>query len=129
MKKIKGFTLVEVVVSLLIISIIAAIFLPALTDIFKQTANLEDNDISFTNAYNLTREEIGKDTETSSNADVTCKVYNKADATTPSLTLYDSTGAKQAEYTPEKVILYYSPYSVGRFGKASNLMFNDYLVK
>ncbi len=122
-----GFTLVEVIVSLLLIGMFLGVFGPAISNIFKQSLNVSDNDESFNIAYNLASSAANNP----QNVVPTDVTENSFDISSGSfdLTLDDGSGSK-TEYTPDiKLFVYTSKYTSGRFGSSKELSFNDYSVR
>ncbi len=127
-----GFTLVEVIVSLILIGMFLGVFGPSISEIFKQTMNVSDNDQTFNLAYNrasaaansqqdITIPENGTVTTfLGDNADVVLTVFDVAD---------DGTETSVATYSPNKFVVYTSTYNGGRFGSTKQLCFNDYSVR
>lgn len=135
MKKNKGFTLVEIIVSVMLIAIFLVIFGPPIADMFKEVVNSSTNDQSFNNAYNLTTyyASTGGDVEPTDAAWVTCNVA-ETDASNPNaitIFLYKADGSLVTgkNFTIPAVRYYFAPYDIGSFGNAKKLCFNDYYVK
>ncbi len=129
-KRRKGFTLVEVAVSLMLIGVFIVIFGPAISNIFKQTMNVSDNDESFNIAYNYASLEANneQDEVTDVNVDIVNVTVYEQSSNEVVLTLDDGSGTP-VTYTPEKFLVYTSEYSSGRFGSSKTLCFNDYAVR
>ncbi len=127
----RGFTLIEVAVSLILIGMFIAVFGPAISDIFKQSMNVSDNNESFNLAYNYASYEANnaQDEVTTENIDkVNVDIFEKSSGEIV-LTLDDGSGAPLTTYSPEKFLVYTSEYSSGRFGSSKTLRFNDYSIR
>ncbi len=123
-----GFTLVEVVVSLILIGMFLAVFGPAISNIFKQSLNIADNDESFNLAYNYASYEANNLQDEVTNNIVTLTTFEKNSGKVQ-LTLYDNTGKEVTTYSPDKLLVYTTKYVSGRFGSSKELCFNDYSVR
>ncbi len=129
-QKKKGFTLVEVAVSLILIGMFIVVFGPSISNIFKQTMNVADSNESFNLAYNYASVEANnlQDEVTAENIDnVDVDIFDNT-SNEVVLTLNDNSGT-EITYSPEKFLVYTSEYISGRFGSSKTLCFNDYSVR
>lgn len=133
-KKTSGFTLIEIVVSIMLIAIFLVVFGPPIADMFKEVVNTSDNDESFNSAYNLvtyygSTGNVVDNTylDDDGNPAVTCDDTYEGDVTI-SLKTKEGTTVTGKDFAIPGVKFYYAKYDTGSFGNAKQLYFNDYYV-
>lgn len=127
MKQNKGFTLVEIIVSVMLIAIFLVIFGPPIADMFKEVVNSSTNDQSFNNAYNLTTYYASTGSIETGDDPIS---YDEYAGDAVSISLYkDGALVTGKTFVKPPVTSYYAPYNMGSFGNARELCFNDYYVK
>lgn len=124
-----GFTLFEIIISLFIIGVFIALFIPAIINIYGNLMNLSNTDISFNTAYSETIYEANNvNSSPVKYSDV--DIQDLSDYTT--LKIYDDKGnnvkidGKNLTFEPENFYVYTKEYNFGTIGSNTTLYFNAY---
>lgn len=128
----KGFTLIEITFSLLLLGVFISLFMPAIINIYRDIESLHTLDSSFNNAYNETIYESNRAKDVPTKYD-DVDINELKNYTT--LTLLDSTGnpvnygGTNITYQPEHFFVYSKDYKSSSFNYNSSLWFNAYSLE